>query len=168
MLQDRSLDSCLAQIFQQQPSQQLQHQSPPLQHVRSQHCRVWQVTGAVLTAPAPALSSKQHQLLYVNSRAAACPVLAQLLRDWFIKHVKTLAGQGAAAGTGYWVLGLALPQLPFSALQQPGMHALAGHSQAQLQQELPQPVLTDPLAHCCPQASRLAAAGPLSPATCCS
>lgn len=52
----------------------------------------------MLTSPAPALSTKQHQLLYVNSRSAACPVLAQLLRDWFIKHVKTLGGQGTATG----------------------------------------------------------------------
>jgi hypothetical protein len=108
-LQDRSLESCLAQIFQQQPSQHLQHKAPPLQHLRSQHCGGWQVTGAVLTAPVPALSTKQHQLLYVNSRPAACPVLAQLLRDWFIKHVKTLAGEGAAAGMGQIPVGTAAP-----------------------------------------------------------
>jgi hypothetical protein len=61
-----------------------------------------QVSGCVLTSPAPALSTKQHQLLYVNSRAAVCPVMAQLLRDWFITHVKTLAVQGTATGAGTW------------------------------------------------------------------
>lgn len=63
-------------------------------------------------------------------------------------------------------------QLPFEPFKQFSVCALAHQSQRTrrftVQQELPQPVLTDPPAHCCPQASRLAAAGPLSPATCCS
>lgn len=99
VMQDRSLQSCLQQLFQQHLSQQQpQHNTPILQPIRSQHSQGWQISGAVLTAPSPALCTKQHQLLYVNSRAAVCPVLAQLLRDWFVKHVKTLTGKGAAAG----------------------------------------------------------------------
>lgn len=92
-LQDRSLPSCLDQLFSQQPSQD----ASTLQHIRSQHSAGWQLSGAVLTAPTSALSSKPHQLLYVNSRAIACPVLAQLLRDWFIRHAKASVG-GDTAG----------------------------------------------------------------------
>jgi len=92
-LQDRSLQSCLNQLFSQQPSQD----ASALQHIRSQHSAGWHLSGAVLTAPTPALSSKPHQLLYVNSRAVACPMLAQLLRDWFIRHAKASMG-GETAG----------------------------------------------------------------------
>lgn len=79
----------------------------------------------MLTAPAPALSSQQHQLLYVNSRPASCPVLAQMLRDWFIKHVSASAGQ---LGSGSTIAGTAvihclwalegMRMLPTSGLQQ--------------------------------------------------
>jgi hypothetical protein len=100
LVQDRSLESCLQQLFQQPPSQQHQHSAALLQHISSQHSQGWQLRGCVLTAPAPALSSQQHQLLYVNSRLASCPVLAQMLRDWFIKHVSMSAGQLESSNKG--------------------------------------------------------------------
>jgi DNA mismatch repair ATPase MutL len=96
VLQTRTLESCLKQLFQQPPSHQ-QH-SPTLQHICSQHTQGWQVNGSVLTSPTPSLSTKQQQLLYVNNRVVSCPALAQLLRDWFTKHVKTL--QAGPSGTG--------------------------------------------------------------------
>jgi hypothetical protein len=77
--------------------QALFHHSPALHAVKTPHQQGWQLDGAVLTTPAPAAGSSSR-LLYVNKAAVSCPVLAQLLKDLFGRHVKATQAAGTAAG----------------------------------------------------------------------
>jgi hypothetical protein len=89
-LQDRTLESSFQQLFLQQQDH--------LHMLNTPHDKGWQLDGCVAAPPA-ALPSADQQLLYVNKQLISCPVLQQLLRDWFTRSLKAFQAANQAQGS---------------------------------------------------------------------
>lgn len=61
----------------------------------------WNISGA-FAAPPATFDHCEMQLLYVNSRAAACSVLQILLKDWFAQSLR-LFQASERNSTGKWL-----------------------------------------------------------------
>lgn len=62
------------------------------------HDKGWQLEGCVAAPPA-AFPSADQQLLYVNKQLISCPVLQQLLRDWFTRSLKAFQAANQMQGS---------------------------------------------------------------------
>jgi hypothetical protein len=88
-LQGRTLEDSIQQLFLQQQEQ--------LHLLTTPHSQGWQLDGCVAAPPA-AFPSADQQLLYVNKQLISCPVLQQLLRDWFTRSWKAYQASNQVQG----------------------------------------------------------------------
>eukprot|EP00775_Hariotina_reticulata_P004629 gene4629-biopygen6383 len=82
MRKERSLPDTCRQLF-------WQHLNHLYTFSKSDDTTDWNITGAVAAPPAH-FNHSELQLLYVNSRAATCPILQTMLKDWFTRSFRLL------------------------------------------------------------------------------
>jgi hypothetical protein len=89
-LQGRTLGDSFQQLFLQQQDQ--------LHLLNTPHSQGWQLDGCVAAPPA-AFPSTDQQLLYLNKQLITCPVMQQLLRDWFTRSWKAYQANNQVQGS---------------------------------------------------------------------